>query len=438
MANTTDKLHAVKDLKTKLFVVALGAAAAAGSVALPVGASILMPILVFLSVTACSALVVVWLRAEAALKLAKQAASSATSNYVLLANRLIKLEHQLRGPANPSRSAAPETAGTEGFAGGERARGTGLSGTRANAPEPRSTPERASGSAIEAEPSLLPGRKATEDELRRMRLVTQAFETNQIELHLQPIVALPQRKIRFYEALARLRMADGTLLGPSEFLPFIERVGRAPEFDRRILERAMAVARHLVARGSKAIVGVNLSSLSVCEPGFLWSLVGMVDASPETLGKIVLEFPKASWSRLDSDQRAALGALRERGVLMSLDGAEDLAFEAKSLADLGIRFMKLPAEMMIAAARREDERGIGSEPGVRDFATALRREGIMLVAEHVEHEEMVPALIELGVPMAQGFVFSAPRAVRAEVLGAPAQPQSSSADPGESLLRRAG
>ena len=59
----------------------------------------------------------------------------------------------------------------------------------------------------------------SEHELRRTSLVAQAFEADRIEVHLQPIVALPQRKVRFYEALARLRLDDGTLLAPGNFSP---------------------------------------------------------------------------------------------------------------------------------------------------------------------------------------------------------------------------
>jgi cyclic-di-GMP phosphodiesterase, flagellum assembly factor TipF len=46
----------------------------------------------------------------------------------------------------------------------------------------------------------------------------------------------------------------------------------------------------------------------------------------------------------------------------------------------------------------------------------LSRAGIRLVAERVEREEDVPNLLDLDVPLAQGFVFSPPRPVRAEVL----------------------
>ena len=130
-------------------------------------------------------------------------------------------------------------------------------------------------------PRLLRMRPAeTESELRRTRLVTQAFEADRIELHLQPIVALPQRKVRFYEALARLRLEDGTLLAPGEFLSHLERMGRAPEFDRRVLKRAIAVARHLMSRGSEAIVTVNLSPRSIRDPGFVDSLAALAGTAP--------------------------------------------------------------------------------------------------------------------------------------------------------------
>ena len=58
------------------------------------------------------------------------------------------------------------------------------------------------------------------------------------------------------------------------------------------------------------------------------------------------------------------------------------------------------------------------------------------MAEHVEREEMVPVLAEIGVPLAQGFVFAAPRPIKAEVLGT-AAPQASS-ESKQPLLRRAG
>jgi len=149
----------------------------------------------------------------------------------------------------------------------------------------------------------------------------------------------------------------------------------------------------------------------------------------------VLEFPQECWRALDADRKAALRNLRDKGVPLALDTATDLRFDARELADLGVRFVKLPAELLVAAGR-DERHHLSPELGVRDFASALRREGIRLVAEHVEHEDMVPVLADIGVPLAQGFVFAAPRAVRAEVLGA-AAPQASSASV-QPVVRRFG
>ncbi|WP_457092123.1 EAL domain-containing protein [Microvirga sp. P5_D2] len=433
-------------MKAKLFVFALAGVAAIGTVATSIPAPFAVPALTFISVAVLAGLLVAWARAEAASNAAQQAVEDCSD----LADRLMRVEQGLQAPvSNPAlRTTMAEVTGTVGLLGGvvrELAKNVAaqnrdvasLRDSLKSAPGTvPAAPVRQSAPVVERKPAAQPApRKTSEDDLRRMRLVTQAFEADGIELALQPIVALPQRKIRFYEALARLRLADGTLLGPSEFLNIIERLGRAPEFDRRVLNRTMMVARHLIARGSEAIVGVNLSAHSVRDPGFLWSLTGMFDAAPEILGKVVLELSQDCWRNLDDDGIAAFGTLRDKGVPLSLDSATDLRFDARTLADMGVRFVKLPAELMVAAEQDEQHR-LGAEIGVRDFASSLRREGIKLVAEHVEREDMVPVLAELGVPLAQGFVFAAPRAVKAEVLGAQAQPTSF--EEGGTLLRRAG
>ena len=48
------------------------------------------------------------------------------------------------------------------------------------------------------------------------------LEANRADLYLQPIVTLPQRKVRYYEAFTRLRSEDGTLLLPADFLKAAE------------------------------------------------------------------------------------------------------------------------------------------------------------------------------------------------------------------------
>jgi cyclic-di-GMP phosphodiesterase, flagellum assembly factor TipF len=433
-------------------LIVVGSTAAAAVVVLGAMAEIAPATLALMlfHVAALTALAAAWQKANAAAKRAVRNAQELD----FLASRIVRLEQQARLP-NPGspvlRSSMAEVTGTVGLLGGvvrELARNVAAqhrdvadirdslnqspAGTERPplkiVPERRPEPAAPVPTMVQPDPSLLRVRPAeSENELRRTRVVTQAFEADRIELHLQPVVALPQRKVRFYEALARLRLDDGTLLAPAEFLGRLERMGRASEFDRRVLKRAIAVARHLMSRGSEAIVTVNISPRSIRDPAFVESLRVLADAAPDLAGKIVLELPQTCWRGLDDAQKAALSDLGNHGLPLSLDQAPDLTFDARALSRWGIRFLKLPAEMLIAAAAADREADIS----VRDFASILRRAGIRLIADRVEHEDMVPALADLDIPLAQGFVFAAPRAVRAEVLG-----QASQAGPGD--LRRVG
>jgi cyclic-di-GMP phosphodiesterase, flagellum assembly factor TipF len=267
------------------------------------------------------------------------------------------------------------------------------------------------------DPLLLPQTRRlvslAEADVHRMGAIVQAFETDRLELHLQPIVALPQRKVRFYEAFARLRLADDTVLVPAEFMPVLERLSRVSELDRRMLERAISIARHLVSRGSEAIVSVNLSSRSIEEPGFLRSVARVIDAAPDVAGKVVLELPQHCWRSLDIEKAGALAGLRDKGVPFALDHATDLRIDPIALADRGVRFVKIAADLLANADQKD---GLDIELG--DLAAVLRRAGIQLIAERVEREEIVPDLIDLDVPLAQGFVFAPPRVVRSEVFHA--------------------
>ncbi|MCJ2055868.1 EAL domain-containing protein [Methylobacterium sp. J-048] len=270
--------------------------------------------------------------------------------------------------------------------------------------------------------------------------IVQAFEADALEIHLQPVVTLPQRKVTAYEALARLRV-EGRLIEPEAFLPVLERYGRTTELDRRMLQRAAIVARHLARRGSETMLTYGLSPLSLFEPGLLRELARTVAEDPALAG-LAIALPQASWHGLDGGQRGLLLPLRGR-IGFSLDRADDLRFDVAQLAGLGVGQVKVPAEMLL---RPGSDRRRLSDLAIEDLAPALARAGIRLVAIGVTDEADVPDLIDLDVPYAQGAAFAAPRPVRAEVLAAPPPPEAPAPPPAEpeperrpfrSVLRRA-
>ena len=62
-------------------------------------------------------------------------------------------------------------------------------------------------------------------------LIAKAVDANRIDLYLQPIVTLPQRKVRYYEAMSRLRTEDGDIIPAVDFIDVAESVGLMPKID---------------------------------------------------------------------------------------------------------------------------------------------------------------------------------------------------------------
>ncbi len=217
-------------------------------------------------------------------------------------------------------------------------------------------------------------RPKRESELRRTRVVTQAFEADRIELHLQPVVALPQRKVRFYEALARLRLEDGTLLAPGEFLVPSRADGpragiRPPGSEAR--HRGRPPSHEPRQRGHRD--GQSLAPLDLRDPGFIASLSALAAASRRTLpARSCSNCRRAAGAGSTTAQKRRLGGSRKRRpAAFARSGAGSGLRRRVPCPITGVRFLKLPAEMLIAAAKADAE----AEVSVRDFASILRRAG---------------------------------------------------------------
>jgi cyclic-di-GMP phosphodiesterase, flagellum assembly factor TipF len=90
----------------------------------------------------------------------------------------------------------------------------------------------------DASPTIASGRFKGVSQSAITTTLRHAIDANRLDLYLQPIVTLPQRKVRFYEALVRLRTEDGELLTPTDFLSHAESAGLMPRIDNLMLFRS--------------------------------------------------------------------------------------------------------------------------------------------------------------------------------------------------------
>jgi len=242
-------------------------------------------------------------------------------------------------------------------------------------------------------------------------LIRRAVEANRVDLYLQPIVTLPQRKVRYYEALARLRSDDGELLQPADFLEIAESGGLMPMIDNVMLFRCVQVVRRLAAKNREIGLFCNVAPETLTDSAYFPQFSEFMEANRALASAIVFEFSQGAVRAMGPIEQESLAALAQLGFRFSMDRVTDLKIEPRELAARGFRFVKVPATLLMARAATA-----AADIHPADFSDLLGRFGIDLIAEKIESEGTVVDLLDFDVRFGQGFLFSPPRPVRAEVL----------------------
>ncbi len=116
-------------------------------------------------------------------------------------------------------------------------------------------------------------------------LIARAADSNRIDLYLQPIVTLPQRKVRFYEALSRLRTEAGDIIPAADFIDIAEKVGLMPKIDNLLVFRCVQVVRRLQLKSRDVGLFCNLSA-GVFERPDLFQAIARFHGSQSRAGRL--------------------------------------------------------------------------------------------------------------------------------------------------------
>lgn len=278
-------------------------------------------------------------------------------------------------------------------------------------PEPEVTCISAAPAVSTNSPSATTGPFAGMDNAAVVGLIRDALDANRVDLYLQPIVTLPQRKVRYYEAMARLRTGEGETLLAADFIPPAEAAGLLPKLDNLMLFRCVQVVRRLLAKNREIGLFCNIATSTLVDPQMSAQFIEFMDANRALASSLFFEFTQAAYRAMGPMEYESLAALIDRGFRFSMDHLSDLRLEPRDLADRGFRFIKAPATLLL---NRTGMAGTDIHPA--DFAGLLSRFGVELVAEKIESEGVVVDLLDYDVRYGQGYLFSPPRPIRPEIL----------------------
>jgi cyclic-di-GMP phosphodiesterase TipF (flagellum assembly factor) len=246
-----------------------------------------------------------------------------------------------------------------------------------------------------------------------LETIRASLEQNRVDLYLQPIVSLPQRKLRFYEALSRLRSEDGKVIMPEQYIKVAAPAGLMSVVDNLLLFRCVQIVRRLTQKHRDIGVFCNISGDTLADAEFFPQFLEYMHHNRDLAGQIVFEFSQDAVTKAGGQGESNLAYLASLGFALSMDHVSSLALDFAKLKKMGFKHLKVRAHTLAYGMS-----GANAAVTAEDFKKLVERNGLNLIAERVEDEKTVVQLLDYGVDFAQGYLFGEPRAVREDSLRA--------------------
>lgn len=241
------------------------------------------------------------------------------------------------------------------------------------------------------------------DDAAVLEAVRDALAADRIDVHLQPIVSLPQRKHRFFEVFSRVRAADGALILPDRYLEIAERAGLMATIDNLLLVRCIQLIRETERRQHAIGFFCNMSAATLSDAEFMRQFLDLLARNQTLVPKLVFEMSQQELRAGGAVTMGILSQLSRIGFRFSMDRVSDLDIDVDALLRHDIRYLKLDCALLL-------------DPALAPRVEALRRRldgtGIDLIAEKIETEAQLDAILRSGIDFGQGYRFGEPRPAR--------------------------
>jgi cyclic-di-GMP phosphodiesterase, flagellum assembly factor TipF len=251
-----------------------------------------------------------------------------------------------------------------------------------------------------------------------LEIIRRSLEENRVEVYMQPVVSLPQRRVRFYEALSRLRTEDGTLIMPSQYIRIAEPAGLMSVVDNVLLFRCIQVLRSWSQRNKDIAVFCNISHETLLDEGFFTQFIEFMQQHRELASMLIFEIAQSTFAHCGATEEEHLTKLADLGFTFSMDRVTTLDIDFALARQRQVRHFKVPARLLLGDPAKASAR---VHPA--DLKELLARFGLNLIAEKVEEEKDVVDLLDYNVDFGQGFLFGEPKPIR-EAIGEHALPRN--------------
>ena len=239
--------------------------------------------------------------------------------------------------------------------------------------------------------------------LSMLSQLDEAIDRGEVWVAYQPKLEIATRRIIGAEALARWTHPEKGPIAASEFVAAAEQHNRIGKLTDFVLETAVAAATQINKRGTKFEIAVNLSARLLADKGFTLRVSALLARHGLDPSQLTLELTETAALTGSGEGLDMIGRLRDLGINISIDDYGTGLSTLDYLKKIPANEIKIDQSFVKGIAdNRSDRLMVQSTIGL---AHSLGRK---VVAEGVEHRDILEILIEMGCDIAQGFAIGRP------------------------------
>ncbi len=239
--------------------------------------------------------------------------------------------------------------------------------------------------------------------------LAEAIAADRVNVYLDPIQGLSERKPRHFEVSVRLLSPSGAEVEQREVMAAARVSGLVPQLDAIKLPRVARIAHRILERGQPSAVLTSMSGESLAEDIFREAASRAIgDGSG---GHLVLSYAQHEVRAFGAVHWEALDLLATWGMRFALEDVVDLDMDFSGLKARGFEFVKLDAGVLL-----DGMPGAGGIVPAADLCRYLAEIGMTLVVGQIDDEWTMARVLGFGILYGQGALFGAPRPVRPDII----------------------
>lgn len=234
--------------------------------------------------------------------------------------------------------------------------------------------------------------------------IQNALNNRTFEVYYQPIYCVNDNTFSGCEALIRLNDPTLGFISPDEFIPISEQNGKIIEVGKFVIEEVCRFIKtnKLEEYGIK-FVDVNISVIQCMHPEIISDIESILEKYQVPRSLINLEITETASAQSYAMLQSKLNELHSNGFTISLDDFGTGFSSVEYLINFPFDVVKLDKALVWAYMSTKKY-----EPILQHYMPMLHSLGTKIVAEGVETQQMVDALVALGCDYLQGYYYSRP------------------------------